>query len=300
MRIVSVMNYKGGVGKTTIAANIGAGLAARGQKVLLLDLDPQASLTYSFFPEWDLAERGRGIMEWFDASETSPAPPSLSELVRAPERVNEIVRPSGGQVDVLTSDLSLLELDMRLAARLSVEDPGKARVSRIKTMRILADAFEEEAFATYDNILIDCAPDFGILTRMAMVASDFVLIPAKAEPLSTIGIGYLLQNLDRLVTEYQALSPSIAPIKPEVLGVIFNMIQLYSGQPIYSQQASINQLASTLNAPIFRATIRNASRAAISPSLSGIPAVLDDTGSSELAYDFHALTDELLQRMESG
>ncbi|GAA1814558.1 hypothetical protein GCM10009682_39560 [Luedemannella flava] len=83
-RVVSVLNYKGGVGKTTLTANIGAGLAGRGHKVLLLDLDPQSSLTFCFYraAEWreDLAEE-RTILQWFGACLAAGAAQPLRPFV---------------------------------------------------------------------------------------------------------------------------------------------------------------------------------------------------------------------------
>lgn len=306
MRVVSFMNYKGGVGKTTTAANIGAGLAARGKRVLLIDLDPQANLTASFVPDTDDdvvagLQADMTIKRWFEAhtSESGIAPP-LSELVTIPVQVKQIVEPRDGKLALIASHLSLLDIDMRLAARLFAEDPRRARINHIKLHRILADALEDEEVSSYDYVLIDCAPDFGIVTRIAMVATDFVVVPAKAEPLSTMGMGYLVQSLRRLVDEYNALSPAIRFIKPEFLGVVFNMVQIYSGQPIASQQNVIKLASERIDIPVFKTMLRNASRTAISSTKAGVPAVLNSSGDGEVVAELNALTDEFLRRIEKS
>ncbi|WP_410171835.1 ParA family protein [Amycolatopsis heterodermiae] len=98
MRIVAVMNYKGGVGKTTLTANLGAVAAARGLRVLLIDLDPQTNLTFSFFTVDDWHHRlkdSRTIRQWYD-SEMPGRDISLADLVVTPERVNHVLKNSPG------------------------------------------------------------------------------------------------------------------------------------------------------------------------------------------------------------
>src|SRR6266581_2090672 len=98
--VVSVINYKGGVGKTTLTANIGADLAARGCKVLLVDLDPQASLTFSFFrvEQWEehLAQQ-RTILQWFESFIANGEPESLDKYIVLPKTVNEAAHGNGGE-----------------------------------------------------------------------------------------------------------------------------------------------------------------------------------------------------------
>src|ERR1700748_3536690 len=97
MKIVAVINYKGGVGKTSLTANLGAELAYRGWNVLLIDLDAQASLTFSFIPpdEWGSKfESDKTIKAWFDAYENG-APISLASLIETPQRVTQRLRAKG-------------------------------------------------------------------------------------------------------------------------------------------------------------------------------------------------------------
>lgn len=301
MRVISFMNYKGGVGKTTIAANIGAGLAARGHKVLMIDLDPQANLTESFFPfvndESELP-KDKTIQHWFTAHISDAADvPLLSDLTLRPPLVYQALGEKVGSVDLIASHLSLLEIDMELAEWLFA-DGQSPRGRRARLHRFLADALEDDGLSTYDYVLIDCAPDFGIVTRIAMVATDFVVVPAKPEPLSTTGIAYMVRSLKRLVEDYNALSSSIKQIKPDFLGVVFNMVQIYSGQPIAKQLQVIEAAKKNMPLDAFHTMLRNASKSAIDSTRSGVPAVLSSAVDGELVRELNTLADEFLRRIE--
>ena len=98
--------------------------------------------------------------------------------------------------------------------------------------------------ADYDIVLMDCPPNFNIVTKNAIVASEKILIPAKPDYLSTLGIDYLHRSVGELVKEfndYAALDGETEAISPDILGVIFTMIQITSGQPISAQRQFISQ-----------------------------------------------------------
>lgn len=105
--ICSVINYKGGVGKTTVTANIAAQLAAEGHKVLLVDLDPQTNLTFSFVrvDEWKRDYQDKTIKKWYDSFIDSDQELHLQDLVIRPFRVNERLREmnSSGSIDLISS-----------------------------------------------------------------------------------------------------------------------------------------------------------------------------------------------------
>ena len=103
MQTVSVINYKGGVGKTSLTANLAAELAFRGKKVLLIDLDAQASLTFSLIRPDDWNQNyssAKTVKTWFDAFDANN-PISLASIIQSPPKINAIVNKNGGQVDAI-------------------------------------------------------------------------------------------------------------------------------------------------------------------------------------------------------
>lgn len=172
-RTIAFMNQKGGVGKTTTAVSLAAGLAALGLRVLLVDMDPQAHATLSLGIDPDALPRT--LYDWMLDPEGEPA---LSGA-----RPNLTLIPAG-------TDLAAIETE--LAA-----EPGRQkRLSRI--LASLAPGF--------DFILIDCPPSLGLLTVNALAAAGEVLIPMQAHFLALQGVGKLLETV-RLMTE--SLNPSL-------------------------------------------------------------------------------------------
>jgi chromosome partitioning protein len=296
--VVAVINYKGGVGKTTVAANLGAELAARGRRVLLLDMDPQASLTLSFYGsdelDRDFADSG-SILHWFQSFIDSQSPADLADFVVTPPRVNQLVQASGGRVDLVPSHLGLIDVDLDLAAyvggsRFQVSNPGYLWVHRL-----LADALEGPAFAEYDYVLIDCAPNFNMVTRTAVVASDHVVIPAKADYLSTLGIDYLRRKLAELVRDYNTAAGA-QEIGPSILGVVFTMIQFAGDTPIIAVRNYVTQ-TEQYAVPIFQQMIRESKTLFATAGERGVPAVLLGGGNPNVIGELKALATEFADRI---
>lgn len=248
MHIVSVINYKGGVGKTTVTANIASELAWRGKKVLLIDTDAQASLTFSFVTpdEWDKDYKsGKTIKSWFDAISQGQEPPALTDFVITPRAVNRrFVNRAGGRIDLICSHLGLINVDLDLALLLGGANMAASKRNYLKVHGQLRQAVASIADnADYDIVLIDCPPNFNIVTKNAIVASEHILIPAKPDYLSTLGIDYLQRSVKELVKDFNEYAgPDEADsISPQILGVIFTMIQITSGQPIAAQRQFISQ-----------------------------------------------------------
>src|SRR5215472_4632016 len=307
MHIVSVINYKGGVGKTTLTANLGAELAYRGSKVLLLDLDPQASLTFSFVtPDyWHLnLSRDKTIKKWYD-SFSGQVSMDLSSIIITPKRVGPFLGRTVGKLDLIPSDLGLINVDLELATELTAATLKQSKLKYLRVHRRLADELIQPEFQDYDYVLIDCPPNFNIVTKTAIVASDHVLIPAKADYLSTLGISYLRRSLEEVVSdynEYSQLSSSDddSPISPQILGVIFTMMQFYGGRPIAALRPYIEE-TKRLGVPVFDASMReNKTRFADAPQY-GVPLVLmNNPSSAYIVRELEALVSEFEERLEAS
>jgi len=160
--IISLLNHKGGVGKTTSAINLGAALVKLNKKVLLVDLDPQANLTISLgIPRQRVTiyENMRGDAEL------------------QPYNVKE-------DFDVITSSLDLSGAEMEL-----INEPGREYI-----LRELFEPLQEE----YDYVIIDCPPSLGLLTLNALTASNFVFIPVQTEFLALQGLAKIKQITDKV------------------------------------------------------------------------------------------------------
>lgn len=300
MRVVSVLNYKGGVGKTTVTANLGADLANRGRRVLLVDLDPQSSLTFSFYraEEWDAQLRpSRTVLHWYDSYHWSSAVKPLQDFITTPPRVNEVVGRNGGQLDLIASDLGLVDVELDLAAGLGGSRYQTFNPDYVKVHRLLADALSGPAFADYDVVLIDCPPNFNMVTRTAVVASEYIVVPAKADYLSTLGIAYLRGRLTKLVKQFTGVvgpDPADA-INPVILGVVFTMVQ-YSGAGMMNKlRTYINQTKDD-EIPVFEQTVRESKSVFADTGELGIPAVLAAHTTENVEYDLTQLTSEFIAK----
>jgi chromosome partitioning protein len=290
MKIASVLNYKGGVGKTTVTANLGADLARRGHKVLLIDLDPQASLTFSFYTpsDWDPE---RTIYRWYDSYIMSGSVKGLADYIVTPPAVNDLLEQ--GRLDLIGSDLRLVDVELDLAhglggARYQTFNPDYLRV-----YRMLADSLA--ALDDYDYVLIDCPPSFNMVTRTAIVASDHILVPAKADYLSTLGISYLQARLTRLVEEYDLVAGERNTINPVIVGVVFTMVQ-YAGASLMTKlQTYINSLKE-LEVPVFEQSVRESKSVFADSGVAGVPVVLMPQVNQNVEYDLQQLTSEFLAR----
>ena len=282
VKIVSIINYKGGVGKTTLTANLAAELARRGKRILALDMDAQCSLTFSFLtPDYWESELGGAagqgndltIKKWFDGiveDEGDVIP--LDNLVVRDLKAGRRLGGKGGCLHLIPSHLGLINIDLDLAYRLSGVPPNRLHQRRSRVfgqLRGHLNAYATEA--GYDYVLIDCPPNFNIVTKNAIVASDQIVIPAKPDYLSTLGIDYLLRSLGALIEEFNEGTRS-EPIAPDILGVIFTMIQIWDGRPIGVQRQYMRPEA--IAVPVFESTIRENKTMFGDAPEEGLPVVL--------------------------
>jgi len=257
--VVAVMNYKGGVGKTSVTANLAGSLAIRGYRILLVDMDPQASLTFSFIkPEEWLKDfqKTRTLKVWFDSIfDGDPIP--LKTLIFRPEKCDAVVRKQTheGHIDLIASDLGLINVDLDLATELKGGTPTKQRRSYLKVHRYIANALQHIDQDSYDIVLIDCPPNFNIVTKNAIVASEHILIPAKPDYLSTLGIDYLKRSVQQLIEEYNGFADDEKSIQPNILGVVFTMIGVTSGDAIAALRPFVKN-TEKLGIPAFSQKLR--------------------------------------------
>ena len=161
-KVISISNHKGGVGKTTSALNIGAGLNKLGKKVLLIDLDPQANLSQSL----NLIDQDKNIYG----------------AIRGEYKLQPIQVLKG--LDVIPSTLDLSGAEIELS--------GEA--GREYILRELIDPIKK----SYDYIIIDSPPSLGLLTINSFTASDEILIPLQAQYLAIQGLTKLLEVIDKI------------------------------------------------------------------------------------------------------
>jgi chromosome partitioning protein len=190
--IISIINHKGGVGKTTTTVNLAAGLAKLGKRVLAIDLDTQMNLTHSFIN--DLEPEDHNITEAILNQNVS-----LKAIVR-PTQINNLhIAPSGE---------SMVDLDLNLHA-LPIR-----REFRLK------DSLQQKDIADYDFILIDNPPHISFTTINSLIASDYYLVPVSAEYLPLVGIKNLIKTIE-------AIKPSNTSLKN--IGYLLTMVDRREG-----------------------------------------------------------------------
>jgi len=183
-RIYTLVNQKGGVGKTTTAINLGAYLAYYGQRVLLIDLDPQANATSGV--GFDPRNIKMSIYECI-IGEAEP-----KDVVLTTQTPNLSLIP--GHVDLIGAEIEMVNLPNR-------EQMMKAQLTKIK--------------ADYDFIIIDCSPSLGLVTLNSLTASDSVIIPVQCEYFALEGLGKLLNTVKIVQTR---LNPDL-----EMEGILLTM-----------------------------------------------------------------------------
>lgn len=253
MKVVSLINYKGGVGKTTITANLGAQLAKDNLRVLMVDMDPQTSLTFSFIAqdEWKIYEKTKTIKNWFDAYANREEFDFKSLALTLPKIDKHLSK--GGSLKLISSHLDLINIDLNLAQSLGSgtdQDRELNYLEIFSRLKVGLNCFSNE----FDVVLIDCPPNFNVVTRTAIAASDFILVPTKADYLSTIGFENLLLNVKKFESKFNELQskwPNKASLmNPEWLGIIFTMISLRSGEPIRNQKGYVQSVIDVALRPV--------------------------------------------------
>lgn len=151
-------------------------------------------------------------------------------------------------------------------------------------------------------MLIDCPPNFNIVTKTAIVASDKILVPAIPDFLSTLGIEELQRHIDELVNNFndfarQAGSPHYDHIAPRIMGVVPTMVQIRSGHPIHTQQRYIERIEQT-GLPVFDNFIRRNDTVFADAPQYGVPVVLGRSDPRGIRSELEQLTTEFIRRAQ--
>jgi chromosome partitioning protein len=255
-RVLTVANQKGGVGKTTTAINLGTALAAIGENVLLIDLDPQGN-----------ASTGLGI---------APAQrlrSSFDVLIGEATLSNVAIATDVPRVSIVPATMDLLGAELTLA-------PQKDRTQRLKNaIEALADKPEA---ARFSYILIDCPPSLNLLTINALAASDGVLVPLQCEFFALEGLSQLLKTVEQVRVSVNA--------SLEIYGVVLTM---FDPRNNLANQV-IRDARQFLGSKVFETVIPRNVRVSEAPSF-GKPALLYDLKCAG-SQAYLKLASEVIQR----
>ena len=188
-KIISVINQKGGVGKTTSVINLASGLAMKNKKVLVIDLDPQGNAT-----------TGLGL------SNTEKTEQTIYNVLNGNKNVSEVIKQSSYE------NLNLISSNVDLSG-LEVETAGDSR--RAFKLKDELTALNHNSGPIYDYVIIDCPPSLSLLTIMALVASDELVVPLQTEFFALEGLTQLMKTIERIKSK---LNPTL-----EIRGILLTM-----------------------------------------------------------------------------
>ena len=262
MRKIAIINQKGGVGKTTTAVNLSAALAEAGQRVWLIDLDPQAHASLHL-----------GVTLQDDA-------PSMYDVLTDDYPIQDIIHPVAADLCISPSHIDLAAAEMELAGEVGREI-------------ILRDAMAKVS-REFDYVILDCPPSLGVLTLNALTAADEVFLPLQPHFLALHGLSKLLKTIDLVA---RRLNPGL--VLSNVLYCMFDSTRLASEvigdvEQFLKEERDSNSVWS--NAYSFDTRIRRNIRLAEAPSYG--QSIFSYAANSNGAQDYRSLAMEVIQHFK--
>ena len=258
-KITSVINQKGGVGKTTTVINLAAGLSFQDKKILVIDLDPQGNAT-----------TGLGL------SNTDNSDQTIYSVLNGAKKISEVIRNTKFEnLDLITSNVDLSGLE--------VETAGDNRRAFILKERIIA--YLNDSGTSYNHILIDCPPSLSLLTIMALVASNSLVVPLQTEFFALEGLTQLMKTIDRIKNN---LNPDLF-----IRGILLTM---YDKRNKLSSEVE-REARDYFKEKVYQTVVPRNVRLSEAPS-HGVPVLIyDKTCSGSKSY--FSFTDEFINQEKS-
>ncbi len=259
MKIISVINQKGGVGKTTTVINLAAGLSELGKKILVIDLDPQGNAT-----------TGLGLSNLESSNET------IYGVLNGTRGISEVIKGTQFEnLDIVTSNVDLSGLEVETAG-----DSKRAFILKDK----LASYFNDSK-GNYDYILIDCPPSLSLITVMALVSSNSLIVPLQTEFFALEGLTQLVKTIERIKV---SLNPEL-----QIRGILLTM---YDKRNKLSSQVE-KEARDYFNEKVYTTVIPRNVRLSEAPS-HGMPVLIyDKTCVGSKSY--FRFTDEFINQEKS-